>query len=313
MFRGPLKYILAIAHPVFTASGELAELVGTAMDVTERKRAEEERQAQLWFFESMDRINRAIQGTSDLEQMMGDVLDVVLAIFGCDRAWLIYPCDPEAVPHRVRMERTRAEYIGAFALGVEFRTIRRSTPCSEACSPPAARCDSTRNQGVRSRQRQPSVQYQVHDRHGGVPKVDKPYMFGLHQCSHARVWTTQEERLFQEIGRRLADALDMLLMFRNLVESERKLEEAQRIAHVGYWDRDVVADRITWSAETYRIFGLPPQDRSIPLAESLERVHPDDRPLMAQAVAAAFRGGAIRPGIPPGPARWRCADRAQSG
>jgi signal transduction histidine kinase len=55
------------------------------------------------------------------------------------------------------------------------------------------------------------------------PKVDKPYMFGLHQCSDPRVWTPQEERLFHEIGRRLADALDTLLMFRNLRESERKL------------------------------------------------------------------------------------------
>jgi signal transduction histidine kinase len=59
------------------------------------------------------------------------------------------------------------------------------------------------------------------------PKVDKPYMFGLHQCSHPRVWTSQEERLFQEIGRRLADALDTLLMFRNLRESERKLERSR--------------------------------------------------------------------------------------
>ena len=59
------------------------------------------------------------------------------------------------------------------------------------------------------------------------PKVDKPYMFGLHQCSHPRVWTPQEERLFHEIGRRLADALDTLLMFRNLRESERKLERSR--------------------------------------------------------------------------------------
>jgi signal transduction histidine kinase len=56
------------------------------------------------------------------------------------------------------------------------------------------------------------------------PKVDKPYIFGLHQCSRPRVWTPHEERLFHEIGRRLADALDTLLMFRNLRESQRKLE-----------------------------------------------------------------------------------------
>jgi signal transduction histidine kinase len=56
------------------------------------------------------------------------------------------------------------------------------------------------------------------------PKVDQPYMFGLHQCSYPRVWAPHEERLFHEIGRRLADALDTLLMFRNLRESQSKLE-----------------------------------------------------------------------------------------
>src|SRR3982075_4621613 len=90
-------------------------------------------------------------------------------------------------------------------------------------------------------------------------KVDKPYVFGLHQCSRPRVWTPQEERLFQEIGRRLADALTSLLMLRNVRESEARLEEAQRIAHVGHWERDLETNRVTWSAETFRIFGLPPQ------------------------------------------------------
>src|SRR5207302_2623310 len=87
----------------FNASGALEEFVGTVVDVTERKQAEEERRAQLWFFESMDGINRAIQRTSDLEQMLGAVLDVVIAIFNCDRAWLIYPGDPDVASHRVRM------------------------------------------------------------------------------------------------------------------------------------------------------------------------------------------------------------------
>jgi PAS domain-containing protein len=37
---------------------------------SERKKAEEERSANLHFFESLDRVNRAIQGTDDPEQMM---------------------------------------------------------------------------------------------------------------------------------------------------------------------------------------------------------------------------------------------------
>jgi PAS domain S-box-containing protein len=223
--QGPLRHLQAIVHPVFTASGELDEFVGTVVDVTERKRAEEEHRAQLWFLESMDSIDRAIQGTSDLEQMMRDVLDVVLVTFRCDRAWLVYPCDPDVDSHRVRMERTRPEYIGAFDAGVEIPNepevadVSRSVLASNvpARFDPESECALPAQLAERFSIKS-MIAMAVH------PKVDKPYMFGLHQCSHPRVWTPQEERLFHEIGRRLADALDTWLMFRNLRESERKLE-----------------------------------------------------------------------------------------
>ena len=225
---GPLKYLGALAHPVFTSSGELGELMATVIDVTERRRAKEEHRAQLWFFESMDVIDRAIQGTSDLEQMMGDVLAAVLEIFNCDRAWLLYPCDPDADSVRLPAERTRPEYIGALGSGVdipngpEIAGISRSLlasdgpvrfdPESDRALPPelAERFD------IKS-----VIAMAVH------PKVDKPYAFGLHQCSRPRVWAPHEERLFHEIGRRLADGLDTLLMFRNLRESQRKLETSR--------------------------------------------------------------------------------------
>jgi len=41
---GTVKHIQGLGHPVFSASGELTEVVGTQLDVTERKRAEEERE-----------------------------------------------------------------------------------------------------------------------------------------------------------------------------------------------------------------------------------------------------------------------------
>jgi PAS domain-containing protein len=102
-------------------------------------------------------------------------------------------------------------------------------------------------------------------------------------------------RLFQEIGRRLADALTSLLMLRSLRDSERNLEEAQRLAHVGYWERDLEANRITLSEETCRIFGLPLEARSIDLTRWHERwqalIHPEDRPRIVAAAAAALQGG----------------------
>jgi signal transduction histidine kinase/PAS domain-containing protein len=225
---GPVKHLLSTAHPVFNASGELEEFVGTVVDVTERKRAEDERRAQLWFFASMDRINRAIQGTSDVQRMLGAVLDEVMAIFSCDRAWLIYPCDPGADSHRVRMEHTRPEYIGAFGLGTEIPSdpevagVVRSVLASSS----PVRFDPASNHPLSSG---PARRFSVKSLMAMAvhPKLDRPYMFGLHQCSHARIWTASEERLFQEIGRRLADALDTLLVLDDLRESERKLERSR--------------------------------------------------------------------------------------
>jgi signal transduction histidine kinase/PAS domain-containing protein len=223
-----LKYLHAIAHPVFTASGELEELMATVVDVTERRRAKEEHQAQLWFLESMDAIDRAIQGTSDLEQMMGDVLDAVLVIFKSDRAWLLYPCDPEADSLRVSAEHTRPEYVGALGAGAdipnepEVADVSRRLLASDGpvrfdpesdCALPSELAERFDIKSI--------IAMAVH------PKVDKPYAFGLHQCSRPRVWTPHEERLFHEIGRRLADALDTLLMFRDLRESQRKLEASR--------------------------------------------------------------------------------------
>jgi PAS domain S-box-containing protein len=72
------------------------------------------------------------------------------------------------------------------------------------------------------------------------------------------------------------------------------LAQAQRVAHVGYWDRDFDAGCLTLSDESCHIFGLPPQ-RHVDLAEWHDRwlqlIHPEDRPKIAEAAAAALRGG----------------------
>jgi PAS domain S-box-containing protein len=269
----------------------IEQITNLANIAIERKQAEEERQAHLAFLESMDQVNRAIQGTNDLEQMMSDVLDAVLAIFDCDRAWLVYPCDPEAASWKVPMEHVRPQFPGAFALGSDlpvtpevvrvFKTVRASdTPlCFGPGSKHPLPAEAAAGFSIQS-----MIGMAVY------PKGDKPYMLGLHQCSYSRVWTSQEERLFQEIGRRLEDALTSLLMFRNLGESERKLEDAQHLTHVGYWERDTDTDFITWSDESYRIFGLKPGERILHLSELPELIHPEDREIMVGAVADALKG-----------------------
>jgi hypothetical protein len=50
------------------------------------------------------------------------------------------------------------------------------------------------------------------------------------------------------------------VLSRDLQESKTKLEEAQRITHVGYWEWDIATNGIKWSDETYRIYGMRPQE-----------------------------------------------------
>jgi len=209
-------------------------------DITDRKRADEERHARRWAVESMDRVNRAIQGTSDLERMMSDVLEAALSILDCDRAWLESPCDPDATSHTVNMQRTRPEVpLPYYRVGDElpvdsitadvYRVVRASSgPVQfgpEAPYPLAA--EQAKRLGIQSRMAMALY-----------PKGDQPWMFGLSQCSYPRVWTAQEVLLFQEIGRRLEDALTSLSILQRLRESERRYRSIFEGAGVSIWEED---------------------------------------------------------------------------
>src|SRR5580658_2351031 len=76
-----------------------------------------------------------------------------------------------------------------------------------------------------------------------------------------------------------------------LQESKTRLEEAQRVAQVGHYEWNLVANRVTWSAELYRIYGLPPQEGSIDMAMVREMIHPDDRDRVFGAVEDVVRSG----------------------
>ena len=83
----------------------------------------------------------------------------------------------------------------------------------------------------------------------------------------------------------------LALMSRDLQESKTRLEDAQRIAHVGHWVWDQGKDRLTWSDETYRIFGLRPQERPMSVEAFQEMIHPEDREFLFRATQEARGGG----------------------
>jgi len=194
--------------------------------------------ARHWFVESLDRVNRAIQGTNDLEQMMTDVLDASLSIFDCDRAWLVYPCDPNARWQGVPILRAKPEFPRLHARDLPMdaetaevlRVVRASSgPVQFGPVSPQHPLSATLAERLGIRTQMAAALY---------PKGDQPYMFGLSQCAYPRVWTTLEVQLFEEVGRRLADALTSLSIVRSLRESEKRYRHIFESTGVAILEQD---------------------------------------------------------------------------
>ena len=74
-----------------------------------------------------------------------------------------------------------------------------------------------------------------------------------------------------------------------LHESQTRLTKAQEIAHLGSWELDLARNRLIWSDEVYRIFGLRHSEDALNYEAFIERVHPEDRALVDAAYSDSVR------------------------
>lgn len=254
--------------PIKGADGKPAFLLGISEDITERIKSEKEHAEYLHFLESLDMVYKIRNRSDDLNQMMSDMLDAVLQVFECDRAFLLYPCDPAAKIWTVPMERNKPEYPGVFELGLNmkmdqdvaetFRILLSSDepvmfgPGTEYLLPQ----EVAEEFGFKS-----FMSMAIH------PRTGAPWQFGIHQCSNIRYWTPEDVRLFKEIGQIIADCLSTVLAYRELETSERRYRMAQEIGHVGNWEYSIQTSRFWVSDETKRIFGFNLEQLDFTIAE----------------------------------------------
>ncbi|HUW61685.1 MAG TPA: PAS domain S-box protein [Candidatus Bathyarchaeia archaeon] len=90
-------------------------------------------------------------------------------------------------------------------------------------------------------------------------------------------------------GIRIRDITERQEAEKALRESQTDLKHAQAVAHTGSWRLNVQHNRLSWSDETYRMFGIA---TGTPLTYEtfLDAVHPDDRQYVDENWMAAIRG-----------------------
>ena len=247
-------------------------------EIAERVCAEDKLEQHVYYLESLAVLEKAINETQDIDQMMDGAMRATLSVFNCDRAWLSYSCNPDAPSWRVSMEITTPEYPGAGILNVDIpmvQTVSEMIRDVLSATGPLAYGAMYEHKISPMLVKQFSVQTAI-----GMaiyPKFGKPWLFGIHQCSYARVWTENELKLFNDFGQHICDSLGIFLSLDALRQSELKWKYALTGNQDGVWDWNVVTHEVFFSSMWKKMLGYADDEINADLSEWDKRVHPDDK------------------------------------
>ena len=99
----------------------------------------------------------------------------------------------------------------------------------------------------------------------------------------------RELRMIDILARQAADIIEHKLAEEELRENREDLDHAQAVGNIGSWRLNVHKNKLTWSDENYRVFGIP---KGTPLTYEtfLSTIHPDDREYVDKKWKAALSG-----------------------
>lgn len=162
-------------------------------------------------------------------------------------------------------------------------------------SPQAVLANPTMDEHIAPEERPRLLEYR-RLREAGQQTVNT-YEFRALRKDGSSFWLENENQTISWHGERailtmVSDVSDRHEAQAALHTSRENLAAAQRIAHIGSWERNFTTNSVEWSDEAYRIFGYEPQQVDAGYAEFEKRVHPDDLPAVEAAVAAAMAGEA---------------------
>lgn len=116
--------------------------------------------------------------------------------------------------------------------------------------------------------------------------------------AEADIVTPDGPRIYESTKTPLRDAsgeiVGIIGIGRDITErrrAERLLAQAEAIAKFGSWEFDARTNVLTWSAEQFRLYDMPPDGKPLDWESFLERVHPEDRARVQHMLLSAMATG----------------------
>ncbi|KJU84501.1 sensory transduction histidine kinase [Candidatus Magnetobacterium bavaricum] len=112
----------------------------------------------------------------------------------------------------------------------------------------------------------------------------------FYAIKHARRWAVELTKSDETLKNTIQN-MELLVKQRteDLSKTNEQLQRAQAVGQIGSWSLDFTTNRLEWSDETYRMFGIP-RDDGTSMETLVAVVHPDDRDFVMKAWGAAVEG-----------------------
>ncbi len=115
-------------------------------------------------------------------------------------------------------------------------------------------------------------------------------LIGFDDCHEERVWGDSIQAALKAISGTIGGAIARRRAEANATLLAKRLQEAQRLAHIGNWEHVHQHNIGYWSEEIYCILGLNSRQLNPSYDAFLDVIHPDDRTRVDEAYANHLRG-----------------------
>lgn len=283
---GRVKHVELRGQVVLDAAGLAVRAIGTCQDITQRKRADEVVQTRARQQETIARIGFEATRARTLQDIFDFTTAALAGALAVEYTKVLQLAPDGRSLRLVSGVGWRPGLVGVATVGVGRESQAGFTLQSDSAI--------YVNDFARETRFEAPPLLREHEVVSGLSVTiklrDKPWgVLGAHSRS-ARHFSDVDADFMQAIAVLLAVVIERLAVQRTLTESEARMRDAQRIAHLGNWELEITQNRLLWSEEVFRIFGAAPTAFDGSYEGFLAFVHPDDREAVQAAQRAALSG-----------------------